>query len=474
MRSVSGSTLRINVPVLKKWNLFRFHSLPFGNSSNGIFLVASGSGKLLGIDRKGNTFDYDPLACTIRKGINVCDGTKLRIASKPSSCISKLLKLKHRGIASEFPTECKKFFQLIVKPDQQFLQREDDLLIFTPYADTISVKFSNGTLFTIGNLSVGINKVVGAGTFYTDQLIIFRFQSQAADQLEPVILSELSDKFLQLTEMLSYIPRINDSDLINHMHEFMASESKEGIDLGKAEIQLQHAHKLGMLENFSVSHFTLNTITRVNGIVSWISMCIVALICLLPVIACCGACKCCRACTGSLFKGLWFIIKNIILLLWQPVLYLCSYAASSEQTGEAGGLVDDAASDKKGLGTIDSHGETFFLEKRSSGIKWYVVRSCEERVLIQATCDGRIIWYCPLRKEVYNETGTVPAVPVPGQAVLKQYERELRTLLIPEYFMKDDKRLLTNFPTIFYDPAVKKYMSVDSGIVCSGFRIPVT
>ena len=65
------------------------------------------------------------------------------------------------------------------------------------------------------------------------------------------VLSVISKEFLELTNNLTFISRLNDSRMLDNMRLFVKSKGTLGVDIMKAETQLKHMETIHLMASFS-------------------------------------------------------------------------------------------------------------------------------------------------------------------------------------------------------------------------------
>ena len=140
-----------------------------------------------------------------------------------------------------------------------------------------------------------MNKILPSTNINSSQLI-HREAGNNYTMETDLVFSDLSKEFLDLTEGLTVISKMNDSRLLENMRQFVKSEGTLGVDILKAETQLKHIETKHLMANFSPGHFSLHKFSGVTSAVNWLSVIIALLIVSLQILICCESCKCCRTC----------------------------------------------------------------------------------------------------------------------------------------------------------------------------------
>ena len=470
VRIGKSSYIKIDFPKVDEWELFRFRSLPFcSNSSDNLFFKIFSEKQLIAKNKLGYLTYFDTNYCTMDKDLKVCDGSNMIIKRVPTTCIENLL---YRSGSEDIPVNCKQNIKFVIEPMQSFMRKENFVVIFSPFNDIIEYRHDNGSMYLVGNLSTGLNKVFPRGDMYTSQLVIRQAgkvnnYTFATDR----VLTEISSEFLDLTNNLTFITRMNDSTMMNNLKMFVKSEGSLGVDIMKAETQLRHIETIHLMANFSPEHFSLHKFSGVTSAVSWLSVLIALLIIAVPVLICCGTCKCCRTCGLNLFKGIGYMLLGILDLIR---FITCHLFRSRPVTA---GDVDRCAS-----GAVGTKGEeTTEYNELSETIhiptfvqpNWSIVTVSDEKLIIHGNLEGEELYYNPLTKVVTDGTDTVRNLPHPDKDLLHQFDRKLKDMRVPEMLTVGKHRKLVKFPEVRFDPVSGNYVKGVADDIVSGFRKPL-
>ena len=189
--TVKSSYVRITVPMLEEWPLYRLFTVPFGTQPNGLFYKFPINKHIYAVNKNGLTFRFDAEYCPSRNNLHVCAADEVQIHKYPADCgeaviVNKLLN-NHT-----IPSVCMSDIYLVADPVQEAVALEGKIILFSPKPDTV-FKAAGTSLQPVGNVSVGINVLYGSGTFHTSQIIFSNllYQNTYIDN-ETVILSDLS------------------------------------------------------------------------------------------------------------------------------------------------------------------------------------------------------------------------------------------------------------------------------------------
>ena len=245
LRKHSVCYLRIEVPRIETWNLYRYRNIPFkGNGSTEVFYRLPGHNSLIASNKIGHILRYDDSVCNTDRGTVICDGQLVEIVSKPVTCVELLLAIDVDGTRGNLPATCITEMRLVVTNKQEYIATKEAVMIFSPFADFIKTRLENGTVKTLGTLEVGASRVTTDRTIFTDSLIIKRrvtydsltYLTDLTDYTEVTIASDI----LELSDKLGIVDRMNTTGLTNSLKNFIKAEGNLGMDIDKTEKQLQH------------------------------------------------------------------------------------------------------------------------------------------------------------------------------------------------------------------------------------------
>jgi len=210
-----------------------------------------------------------------------------------------------------------------------------------------------------------------------------------------------------------------------------------------------------------------------DGAMSWLAVIVVVLVIALPILFCRSSCACCRSCGIGILKGTWLGVKGSCNLSWKLMKYLYRKQQSSGRRDEgcSGGIVADEGEE---LSEVIS--DPVPSARTLDPVLVVPISPNLKRIIVICKFESENFFYNLLNLDtgiVFDDIGSNRDILRPDPELLEKVRIEMRTVKVPLMMLNGNRKILVNFPSIYFDPEKARYRNIRTGVEESRFRKPI-
>ena len=173
----------------------------------------------------------------------------------------------------------------------------------------------------------------------------------------------------------------------------------------------------------------------------------------------------------GILKGTWFGVKGSCNLSWKLMKYLYRKQKSSARRDEgcSSGIVADEGEElseviSDPVPNATAPDPVVPIIPNIKNPKWRVSKLFDERIVVMCNFEPKKFFYNLDTGIVFDDNGSSRDITKPNPELLEKVRIDLRTVKVPEMMLNGNRRILVNFPNIYFDPEQARYQNISEQV----------